>query len=349
MTRRKTTLEIDGEKFLIDGKVTYPGRAYRNWPIEGLLMNSRMVNATFDDLNEDTRDRWAYPDTGVWDADRNTDEFLAMLPIYREHGLLAVTLNFQGGSPEAYSRIQPWLNTAFTARGELRPSYLPRISRVLEKLDELGMVCIMGFFYGAQDERLLDEVAVKRAVENGCGWLLDQGYRNVIVEIANECDIPRFEHEIIRPERIHELIDLAKSVTHGGRRLPAGTSYRGRSIPGEKVLEVSDVALIHGNGVTDPLVIGDMVRRTRDLPTYRPMPILFNEDDHFAFDKPVNNMVVALEHYASWGLFDGGKGSGGAGARGDYVEGFQNVPINWTLNTETKQGFFRLLKEVTGA
>ena len=32
-----------------------------------------MVNAIFDDLNSQTRDRWAYRDTGVWEAARNAD------------------------------------------------------------------------------------------------------------------------------------------------------------------------------------------------------------------------------------------------------------------------------------
>ncbi len=31
------------------------------------------------------------------------------------------------------------------------------------------------------------------------------------------------------------------------------------------------------------------------------MPILFNEDDHFDFDRPENNMMAAVSEYASWG------------------------------------------------
>ena len=79
----KTTIEIAGDQFRVDGRPTYEGRYYQSdrgeWKIEGLLHNSRMVQATFDDLNPDTRGRWVYPDTGVWDPDRNTDEFIAML------------------------------------------------------------------------------------------------------------------------------------------------------------------------------------------------------------------------------------------------------------------------------
>ena len=133
----QTTVSIDGERFLINGRPTYEGRRYRDWPVEGLLFNSRMVQAIFDDTNPATRDRWAYPDTGAWDPERNVGEFLAMLPEYRRHGLLAVTVNLQGGSPEGYSQEQPWANSAFTPDGELDPAYLDRLRRVLDRLDEL--------------------------------------------------------------------------------------------------------------------------------------------------------------------------------------------------------------------
>ena len=100
-----TTVTIVGEDFYINGRPTYVGRNWRGHRIEGLLLNSRMVQATFDDRNTNTIARWAYPDTGRWDADRNTREFIAAMPDWRRHGLLAVTLNLQGGSPEGYSRF----------------------------------------------------------------------------------------------------------------------------------------------------------------------------------------------------------------------------------------------------
>lgn len=342
-----TSVSIQDEDFLIDGRLTYEGRFWNGWRIEGLLFNARMVQAIFDDLNPDTRGRWAYPDTGVWDPERNTSEFLAALPMYRAHGLRAVTINLQGGSPESYSKAQPWNNSAFLPTGELRGDYLGRLGRIIDRLDELGMVAILGLFYFGQDERLTDEVAVIRGVENAVGWVLDRRSENVIVEINNECDVPRYEHKILQPERVHELIERAKEVTRLGRRLLVGTSYRGRSIPGERVLAVSDLALLHGNGVTDPRVIGEMIARTRALPTYRPMPIVFNEDDHFDFELPDNNLLEATANHASWGYFDAGPGAGGSSAQSDYREGFQNVPVNWGLSTERKRQFFQLIREIT--
>jgi hypothetical protein len=368
----RTEVAIVGEQFLLNGQPTYPGREYRGYRVEGLLFNSRMVQGIFDDENPLTQGLWAYPDTGRWDPERNTREFVAAMPSWRAHGLLAFTLNLQGGSPMGYSSVaatraalqelwartgaagpppepttaQPWHNSAFTAAGDLQPAYLSRLRQILDAADDLGMVVILGYFYQGQDERLADEMAVCRAVENITGWLLEQGYTNVLVEVNNECDTS-YEHAILQPPRVHELIQRVRAQTHRGRRLLAGTSYRGGRIPDPHVVAASDFVLLHGNGVSDPARIAEMVDRTRALPTYWPMPVLFNEDDHYDFDRPQNNMLAALSRYASWGYFDPGEGAGGKSARGNYHDGFQNVPVNWSINTERKRQFFALLREVT--
>lgn len=335
-----TEISIVEDRFHLNGRPTYAGRSYRGWPAEGLLLNTRMVQATFDDVNPATRHRWAYPDTGHYDAERNVCEFLDALPIYREHGVLAVTVNFQGGSPEGYSKAQPWDNSAFTAAGDLKPDYLDRMDRVLRRLDELGMVAILGLFYFGQDERLADERAVINAVDNSVNWVLERGFRNVLIEVNNECDVPSYEHEILQPHRIHELVAHAQRITLHGRRLLVSTSYMGNSVPHENVVRVADFLLLHGNGVSDPDRIAAMVAETRRTPGFRPVPILFNEDDHFDFDQPWNNFVAALSQYASWGFFDPG--------RNDYLDGYQSPPVAWGLSTPRKQAFFQLAKTIAG-
>ncbi len=92
-----TVVEIDGARFLINGRPTCEGVTWQGRSMEGLLMNARMVQAIFDDENPATRGVWAYPDTGRWEPERNTDEFCQALPTYRQHGLLAVTVGLQGG------------------------------------------------------------------------------------------------------------------------------------------------------------------------------------------------------------------------------------------------------------
>jgi hypothetical protein len=335
---RKTAVSIAGDSFLLNGRPTYKGRTWKGKKIEGLLMNSRMVQATFDDLNPETVGRWGYPDTKKWDADRNTRELIAAMPEWRKHGLLAITLNLQGGSPTGYANQQPWHNSAFTADGSLRKEYLARMEMVLDKADELGMVVILGIFYFGQDERLKDEDAVKRGLDNALDLLAAKGYRNVLIEVNNECNV-RYDHAILKPERVHELIEHVKK--HPGKFL-AGTSYGGGTVPKENVVRASDFLLLHGNGVSKPERIAEMVRETRRVPGYRPMPILFNEDDHFDFDKSANNFVAAVGEYASWGYFDYRmKGEG-------FDDGYQSVPVNWGISSPRKRGFFKLLSEITG-
>jgi hypothetical protein len=340
---RRTAVSIEADAFRINGKPTYEGRTWRGHRIEGLLLNSRMVQATFDDLNPETRDRWRYPDGKAWDAERNTREFAAAMPSWRRHGLLAVTVNLQGGSPQGYSKEQPWHNSAFTAAGGLRPEYLARLQRVIETADDLGMVVIVGYFYFGQDERLRDEAAVVAATDAATSWLLEKGFTNVLVEVNNECNIASYDHAILREDRIHELIERVRRTERGGRRLLAGTSYGGGKVPLENVVRVSDFLLIHGNGVRDPNRISEMVQQTRAVTGYRPMPILFNEDDHFEFNKPRNNFTAAIGAYASWGYFDYRMANEG------FDEGYQSVPVNWGISSARKKGFFDLLREITGA
>ena len=161
----RTTLTIVGEDFHINGKPTYAGRTWNGHRIEGLLLNSRMVQATFDDLNPETVKRWAYPDTGKWDPERTVREIIAAMPEWKAHGLLALTVNFQGGSPEGYSGKQTWLTGAFNEDGSLRPEYADRMRRVLDAADSLGMAVIVGYFYFGQDQHLKDEAAVLHATD----------------------------------------------------------------------------------------------------------------------------------------------------------------------------------------
>ena len=338
----KTSVSIAGEDFHINGQPTYAGRVWKGHRIEGLLLNSRMVQATFDDLNPETAKRWAYADSGTWDAERNVREFIAAMPEWKARGLLAVTVNFQGGSPEGYSKTQPWENGAFTAEGELRAEFAARMKRVLDAADANGMVVILGYFYFGQDQRLRDEAAVLRATDAATEWVLAGGWRNVLIEVNNECNVAAYDREILKPARVHELIQRVRRAERDGRHLLAGTSYGGGAIPQENVVRVSDFLLLHGNGVKQPSRIAEMVRQTRAVPGYRAMPILFNEDDHFDFERLENNFTAAITERASWGYFD-------FRMKGEaFNDGYQSVPVNWGISSPRKRGFFKLLSGITG-
>lgn len=347
-----TTLEIDGQKCLINGRYTYEGRSHRQSTVEGLLFNVRAIQATFDDDNypdttiyqTDVGARcFCYPDTKVWDAERNTDEFIAALPSWRQHGILAVTVGLQGGRPALdawrmspwFNSYQPYHNSAFAADGALKENYMARMARALQALDDLGMVAIVSLFYFGQDYLLRDEAAVRNAVDKATQWLLQTGHRNLILEVANEVDPRHYTHGILKPERIHELVDQVRHTTLDGRRLLVSASYTPGCMPGEAVTALSDVVIPHGNGC-DGEGHRRIVAAIRGLEAYRrrPQPIIFNEAG-----VDVSCLDAAFESYASWGYYDHGKNN--------YRDGFQSPPVNWSINTPTKRAFFERVLEIT--
>ncbi len=339
---KNTAVSIIGEQFYINGELTYKGRNWQGNKIEGLLFNSRMVQGIFDDLNPDTRNRFKYPDTNVWDAERNTNEFVAAMESWKSHGLLAFTLNLQGGSPLGYGN-EGWINSTFDNLGNLRPEYMARLDRILKKADELNMVVILGYFYFAQDQYLENEQAVINALDNITNWILDEGYQNIIVEINNECNNAAYDHEILKPQRIHELIERVKNtLKDDSNRLLVSTSYGGGTLPLPNVVQSADFILLHGNGIANPARITELVNETRNVNGYTPKPILYNEDDHYNFDAEENNFTSAIKAYSSWGYFDYRRDNEG------FESGFQSVPVDWGINSERKIEFFNKVKEVTG-
>jgi hypothetical protein len=337
-----TVVTIKDDQFYINGKPTYEKRYWNGNKIEGLLLNSRMVQGIFDDLNPATKNNWLYPDTKKWDPERNTSEFVMNMKKWFSYGLLSFTINLQGGSPQGYSSEQPWDNSAYTDDGSLRPEYMARLEKILNRADELGMVPIVGLFYFGQDERLRDEKSVINAVNNVIDWLMNRNYRNILIEVDNECNVNRYEHDILKPPRVHELIDMVRKKEKNGFRYYAGTSYGGNAIPLPNVVKSSDFILLHGNGVSDPANITAMVDKTRKVEGYTRKPILFNEDDHFNFKQEPNNFTAAVKSYASWGYFDYRMKDE------TFVDGYQSVPVDWGINSERKIQFFKLLKEITG-
>lgn len=330
-----TEVAIDGNRFLINGAPTYKGRVWRGHKIEGLLMNTRMVNGIFDDRNPESRSNFNYPDTGVWDADRNTREFVAAMPEWQRHGVLSFNINMQGGNPRGYAPKQPWVTGAFLPNGDIIPEYLNRLRLILDKANELGMAPQLGVFYFGQDQVLESDAAIRRALRNTIEFVLTRDYKNVLLEVANECNNSKYDQPLLKQDLIPLLMKEARSITVRRRRLLVGTSFNGNTLPPEEVTAVSDFLLLHGNGVKDPNRIREMVRQVRKQKAYNNQPVLFNEDDHFDFDKPDNNYIAAVSEYASWGIMD--------------VEGYQTVPVNWGIDTDRKRGFFNLTKEMTGA
>lgn len=356
-----TQVRIVNDEFHIDGRPTYNGRTFEGKKIQGLLFNVRAVQATFDDANPATRNRWLYPDTGVWNPDRNTDEFCAALPAWRDHGVLAFTVNFQGGGaiyePEVYDHYD---NNGFTPQGELKPAYADRMGRVLARADELGMVAIVGFFYWKHVQKLADEAAVWRAAHSALDFLAGTGHGNILIEIANETDITGFGHPIFQPGEAHKMIDALRQrhpqFSYSTSQVGANPET-GRGMPPASLVGAADYVFLHGNGC-DPARLERAIHKVQTMPEFQrhPKPLIINEDS-----PGLPNLEVAWRNYVSWGYYDQGFGSGWKGDHWvrfetqpreqtyEALSGFQTPPVNWGINTEYKRAFFARVGEITGA
>lgn len=369
MSKSATELSIEGGRILINGRPTYEGTVS-----EGLLFNVRTVNATFDDTLGQVSwwdDDGSHPENdhagyGKWQrgtsARENTDRFIAALPQYRECGILAVDLNFQGGHPihsrsdvpegEGSAGRRPnghrdfYHNSGFLPDGRIDEDYAERIADVIDACDRLGMVAILGLFYFGQDTVFENEAGILAAVDSAVDFVSGRGWGNVIIEIANEVMEGHYHHDILKPGCVHELILRAKERRdRHGAGFPVSTSEAALLSEGQwtpeqidRVFGASDVVLLHGGdgidhgNVADHTEVAAKIRFMKSCPWHieSPRPLIFNESDgELAFE-------AALSERVSFGLHSSVH--------------FQNMwPPKWGVWENKTTWFFRKVKGVTSA
>jgi CubicO group peptidase (beta-lactamase class C family) len=276
-TASPTRVSLEGARWHIGGQVTYPGTA-----AEGLLMNVRMVNATFDDTNPATR-------PAGFDADANTAAFIARLPEYVTQGVRAITLYLQGGMPG----YEGATNSAIRPDGSLDPVRLARIERVIRACAEQRVVAILGMFYQRQS-RTLDAPAIRAAVVATTKWIQDAGFDHVVLEIANEYGHSGYRHPLLRtPEGQVELIRLARATAPG---LLVSTSGLGHGRVHPDVAAASDFILVHYNTTR----LADLPARIAAARDYG-KPVVCNEDDKVGPDGAAA-LRACVDGGVSWGL-----------------------------------------------
>ncbi|MBP8257582.1 MAG: hypothetical protein KAX37_09670 [Opitutaceae bacterium] len=271
-----TEVSLSGTRWLINGKATNPGSA-----AEGLLMNVRMVNATFEDLKK--------PD---FDPDANTRVFLAHLPEYAASGVNAFTFCLQGGNPEYEGAV----NSAFATDGALRPEYMRRIERVIRACDEQGVAVILSYYYQRQIKLLRDEAAIRAGVENATRWIVGRGFKHVMVEVANEHAHGGFKGAAViqTPAGQASLLRLVKQVAPNLLVTASGYSS-GRVSP--MVAEACDFLSPHWN-----------LAKLEDIPARIEMlrrfgkPLVCNEDLRGSDHDLLAALRTSVEHGCSYGL-----------------------------------------------
>jgi hypothetical protein len=266
---------VDG-KWHFNGSILNPGT-----PAEGLMINVRLVNATFEDSRDST-----------FNADQNCDNFIEVIPVYKSLGVNAITLNVQGGMPGYEGAV----NSAFASEGSLKQHYFDRVERVIRECEANDMIVILGLFYQRQDQLLQDSSAVKQAVVNGINWITEKGFQNVLVELANEFPHGGFDHDLIRTDAgMAELIRLAKKTNP---QLLVSASGLGNGTLSPRVIAASDFLLIHFNGTP----VEEIPARINDLKKYD-KAIVCNEDDKVG-GEACAALLASIENNCSYGYMN---------------------------------------------
>ena len=288
----KTTISINGRKILINGKLTYSEYADCPQEYRGLLMNMRMIQGIFDDKGDVSRfHRFGQR----FDPEQNTQDLIAALPAWYANGIRAITVGFQGGGSCFTIRPDTIENNPFGEDGSsIDADYLRRMKAIIEAADEIGMLVIVSYFYCGQSMRIKDDLSVIRAVKTASNWLRDEGFTNVIIEIANEHDVESYNvHPILYDGKgIAKLIEIARRESGG---IPVGCSTTGAYFS-KDIGEASDIILIHGNNMTRQVFYNHI----QEAKAIRPeKPIVTNEDS-----QGLEQMQVALDQGVSWGYYN---------------------------------------------
>lgn len=287
----KTKLSIIGDKFLINGELTYSEIPTSKEEARGLLMNARFIQGIFDDKNQPERYiRFGYE---TWDPDENTQKLIQALPEWYQYGLRAFTVGFQGGGPCFTIPNEEIHNSPFSNDGmSIEPIALERMKRIIVAADELGMVVIVSCFYSGQIRHFDNNEAVIAATTLIARWLKKEAFTNVILEIANEMNCSDYiPYSCISTEEgLCELMSIAREESGG---VFVGCSSLGFSYY-ESIGEASDINIIHGNNITRQHLYKKILR-AKEVG----VPILCNEDS-----QALSRLGVTFPAQVSWGYYN---------------------------------------------
>ncbi len=319
---RRTKLSIKNDKFLINGSLIYSQIENSNPNAWGLLMNARFIQGVFDDKADRARfNRYGK----VFDPEQNTNDLIEALSKWYQFGLRGFTVGFQGGGPCFTIDNYKIKNNPFSSDGnEIDSDYLRRMEKIIRAADEIGMVVILSFLYGAQARFLKDDIAIMNGVKKASNWLRDMKFTNVIIEIANEHDVDDFKiHPIVhKVEGVVDLIRIAKRESDG---IPVGCSGTGGYFS-EKIASESDVILIHGNGQTRQQFY-NLVQKAKHITPVR--PIVCTEDS-----QALSQLGVVSRMQISWGYYN------------NMTK--QEPPVNWNITPGEDLFFAYRMAEIIG-
>ncbi len=261
---------------------TYSDRQYRR-KARGKLMSLSLTQALFDD--EWLKERSFQPE-------QNTERAIEALNIYKEHGVLAISVSLQGGDPgydpaangigrrdgAKFGQDGGLLVSAFRPDGSLKEDWLRRLEKLLQAANERGMVVCLTYFYQGQDEVFDSKRSIVKAAGNITDWLIGKNFRNVVINLAMDWNLEgdTWDHGRFIPENIAALLEYVRDRFNGADfLLPIGASSGGNMSYPASLARLCDVVLVHGNTQAP----AEKLVRIQQFQSYE-RPVWMIEDDN---------------------------------------------------------------------
>jgi hypothetical protein len=335
--------------------------------VQGQFLGIRAALGIMDDLTTDNDERWAYPDTGTWDPQRNVEEFIARFDDYKAKGLDGFTLGLQGGHPrfnaDDANDIGDRDFSTFDAKGNIRDAFRDRLERVLQAAAANDLIVIVQLFY-QNATPFGDADASPRAPETAIDaivpWLRDHHPNNVMIEVANEVSDSNYLKQgetQLRPDNIAARVEQIRSLWP--QALITVNCQFGADICGtdDSLQRQIDFVSIHGNSMTASETV-QRIRAARDDSDLDGAPVIVTEDSWYETQSDSGksgggaSFAAVIHEGAGWFLYDQEEyvhyDCGLACAANRYRLGFQSPPVNWSPGSSpTKISFFDAVRAVT--
>ena len=126
-----------------------------------------------------------------------TERHVRALDTWNAHGINAIAVYLQGshgGWPDAEAGLN-----GFQRDGTLKKDVAERLEWLVRECDRRGMVVCVGVCSPRKDQLLMEEGALKKAIQETGRFLQSRGLRNVFVDLMHEYDhTERADHPMLR-------------------------------------------------------------------------------------------------------------------------------------------------------
>lgn len=296
---------------------------------QGKMVTARMVQAAF--FNSGSFDQ-SMDDA---DADANTQHFIDQMPAYRASGVLCWVVSLEGGNPInqaadpnidqtgfSYRTNADGATSVFLADGTgFKTGRIERVEALIEAAAEQGMIVCLALFYSRQAAWLATQADYRNAMETVTDWLITKGYKNVVIDLANEAGADLGGNwtsnapdcNFLTDAGVAEEIAYFKSLWDGQPWRPA-IGCSSRSKPGQLTMDESDIHWFHGNVAGTPTSsnpanrdnwVQDMLNATTVG------PVVCNEDETSLEENGPSSGALAIEICCFDGVNDIAGASGG--------------------------------------